>query len=770
MAKVRLPPLALAAIGYTALAIALTFPLILRLSTTLPRDLGDPLLSTSILWWNAHTLPFTDRWWNGFAFYPASGTLAFSDPRLGSSLVATPLQWIGLSSAAAYNIAFLATYPLCALAAHWLAFVLTARHGASTVAGLVFGFCPFRAAHMPHLELLAAFGMPCALAALHLFMRTKQRRWLAVFALALVVQGLCSSYYLLFFSVFLALWLLWFFRFEEWRSHLEIVIAGAIAGAAVLPLILGYQAIHRFYGFERSFDEIQSFSADVTSFFVSHSTVLLWGWTSPWSKSEGELFPGATVLVLVAIGASLGSKTHNPQARGWRWRWAIAALAGACAAAAIAGWALGPWRLSVPGLRMDSSAPFKPMSIAAGLFLLWVGTSAPFSRAYRARSLFAFYLLAAGVLLVCSLGPKPTFAGHQFLYEPPYAWLMRLPAFASIRVPARFAMPATLALAIAGALAAVRLGATLSPRTARSVTTVLLVGAAADGLTWPLTLPTLPPTWAADRAQGHGSVIELPFGDPIGDFAAMFRATVHGRPVVNGSSGFAPPHYAALRMALDERDPAALDWAPADAPLLVTVDTAVDDAPSLEAFVGGLAGAKPLARENRWAFYSLRPTPSAPIACGNRSLPLTAASYNGDTLQTTAVTDHNQSTFWSSPAAQRKGDTIVIDLGALHRPCGLQIDLSPTLAVGYPRHLLVETSDDRSTWTQVASARTAPLAVAGALRAPREVPIRVTWAGAPARYVRLTLEESHEKIPWIFSELSVLSDNGPATAAQALER
>lgn len=765
MVNVRLPPLALAAIGYTALAIVLTFPLILHLSTTLPRDLGDPLLSTSILWWNAHAVPFTDRWWNGFAFYPAPGTLAFSDPRLGSSLMATPLQWIGLNPAAAYNITFLATYPLCALAAHWLGFVLTARHGASTVAGLVFGFCPFRAAHMPHLELLAAFGMPCALAALHLFLRTKRRKWLAVFALALVVQGLCSSYYLLFFSVFLAVWLLWFFRPDDWRSHLEIVIAGAIAGVVMLPLVLGYGAIHRFYGFERSFDEIQSFSADVTSFFVSHATLLLWGWTAPWSKSEGELFPGATVLVLVAIGAVLRWKASDRPPR--RWRSVIVALAGVCAATAIAGWAFGPWRLTVPGLTMDSSAPFKPMSIAAMLLLLWLVTSVQFLRAYRARSLFAFYLLAAGVLLVCSLGPKPTFAGRQFLYEPPYAWLMRTPAFASIRVPARFAMPATLALAMAGALVAARLGAALTPRKARIVTTLLIVGAAADGWTWPLTLPTLPPTWAAGRAQGHSSVIELPFGDPVRDFAAMFRATVHGRPVVNGSSGFEPAHYAALRVALNERDPAALDWAPPDAPLLIALDTEAEDASSLETFVQGLTAAKPLARESRWAFYSLRPPPSDPVACGDRSLALRSVSYNGDPIETTLVTDQNQSTRWYSPEAQRQDDAIVVDLGGVQRPCGLRLDLSSAAATGYPRHLVVETSNDRSAWVRVASARTASLAVAGALRAPREVPIRVTWKGSEARYVQLKLEESHKDIPWVFSELAVLRDDSADAAARA---
>src|SRR5579872_6534308 len=110
----RWRPFACAGLAYSALAIALTFPLILHLSSTVPHDVGDPLLSTSILWWNAHVLPFTDRWWNGFAFFPAPGFLAFSDPRLGLGLLAAPLQWLGCRPVTAYNVTLLATFPLSA--------------------------------------------------------------------------------------------------------------------------------------------------------------------------------------------------------------------------------------------------------------------------------------------------------------------------------------------------------------------------------------------------------------------------------------------------------------------------------------------------------------------------------------------------------------------------------------------------------------------------------------------------------------------------------
>jgi hypothetical protein len=218
--------------------------------------------------------------------------LAFSDHRLGESLLATPLQWLSASPVLAYNLTFLATFPLSALAAHWLIVVLTKRHDSALIAGLAFGFCPYRIAHLPHLELLAAFGMPAALAALHRYMETRRRRWLTLFAVSLAVQGFCSSYYLIFFSILLGLWLLWFMRPGDMHVLIAILTAGACVVLALMPVAIGYSRIHGDYGFARPFDEIVQLSADATPYLTAHSTLKLWGWTSRWAKSEGELLPG----------------------------------------------------------------------------------------------------------------------------------------------------------------------------------------------------------------------------------------------------------------------------------------------------------------------------------------------------------------------------------------------------------------------------------------------------------------------------------------------
>ena len=112
---------------YSALAVVHTWPLVAQLPDVLPHDLGDPGLNAWIIWWNAQAVPLTERWWNGPIFFPSSGALAFSETLLGLLPITAPIQWFGGSPITAYNVAFLLTFPLSALAAHALAFPTTRR-------------------------------------------------------------------------------------------------------------------------------------------------------------------------------------------------------------------------------------------------------------------------------------------------------------------------------------------------------------------------------------------------------------------------------------------------------------------------------------------------------------------------------------------------------------------------------------------------------------------------------------------------------------------
>src|SRR5207249_4788520 len=79
------------------------------------------------------------------------------------------------------------------------------------------------------------------------------------------------------------------------------------------------------------------------------------------------------------------------------------------------------------------------------------------------------------------------------------------------------------------------------------------------------------------RCFRYGAVLELPLGDAVPDLIAMYRTTQHGHPTVNGNSGYFPPHYFIMQMALRENDSSVFgEVTPQGEPLLVVLDKPAD--------------------------------------------------------------------------------------------------------------------------------------------------------------------------------------------------
>src|SRR5207247_3915451 len=116
-----------------------------RFRSTVPSDLGDPLLTIWILWWNAHHIPFTAAYWNAPIFAPAPYTLALSETLLGVAWLTTPLQWLGASPLVAYNVMYVATPIFNGLAAYWLCLTLTRRPYAAAIRGPAYALGPYPA-------------------------------------------------------------------------------------------------------------------------------------------------------------------------------------------------------------------------------------------------------------------------------------------------------------------------------------------------------------------------------------------------------------------------------------------------------------------------------------------------------------------------------------------------------------------------------------------------------------------------------------------------
>jgi hypothetical protein len=560
---------AFAAIFFLAVTVLMTWPQAAHLGDALT-DIWDAKLNARILQWDFHQT-FHDplRLYQLNFFYPSRDVLAFSENLWGVSLFGFPLLAAGASPLANYNVLLLLGMFLSAWSAWALAREVTGDPIASAVAGLVFAFLPWRFSQLPHLQFQWAPFLCLTLLFLLRYLDGGRPRDAVLFGAAFAWNALCNVHYAFFGALLVAVALA--VAILQGRGNrrrwLGALLAAAAGALVFLPFALPYREASALYGMRRYWGEVLAFSGRWTDFLSAGSRNRLYGpLTKAWRGAEGDFFPGLVPVFLAAFAVVRLSRAakrpetspapSSPRAPGLR----IAVRILDASAVILVGAYV--WAAARPGLQVGALRLRSPGRLAVWLTIVVIFRLAlAFPARARSGNLAGFFrnvgldrtavmlLILGAVGVVYALGAHTPF--YRFLFQ-----TVRN-VVGAFRSPARAIVLFDLSLAILAAWGLSLLcGRSVRTRIAGTGVAVLLL--IAEYRSFPLdpfypTAAAAPPvyTWLS-RTDVPGAVVEWPFG-LLYDFDYVFRQAQHGRPILNGYSGFFPETFGDLQAALDQR-------------------------------------------------------------------------------------------------------------------------------------------------------------------------------------------------------------------------
>ena len=427
---------------------------------------------------------------DGGIFHPTPTSLAYSEHALGKQVLFGPIFGLTGNPVLAYQLDLWLGFGLSGAAMFALVRHFGAGPGAALLAGFVYAFCPARIEMVHYSHLMTGQWLPLAL----LFLD---------------------------------------------RTLLRVCLPDALIAA-------GFLALHLL--------------TSVYLAYIGLTAVLAWAAACVLARSPQPM-PRALGLVALALGLAILP-------------FALAALpyldvraTGALhdfrvVPAALVGVSLHPWRslLLPPALVEGANARLGqgayaylgvlPLVLAA--FSLAVLRRPKSSAAYRG---VVIGLAVAGLSWILALGPEISIGGRAVPL--PYRLAMEgIPGFSSMRVPSRFVLGLAVGFALLvglgaeGVLAAARRARWPASLRSAAVVALALLVMVDFGLvrrTWPLYRVPVGAergrVYAALENEPAGPLLEIPFAGRGGRHAidAMVAAVSHGRPLLNGTSGYAPP-------------------------------------------------------------------------------------------------------------------------------------------------------------------------------------------------------------------------------------
>jgi hypothetical protein len=300
-----------------ALALLVTWPLVLHMSSRISPDLGDPVRTAWQVAYVGHALLHDPlHLFNSNAFYPHPLSLAFSDSLLGYG----PAAFFGSGTVAAlvrYNLIFLFIWSLCFVGAYLLARELGLRKLAAAAAGVAFAYAPYRVTEAGHFQVISSGGIALAL---FLLLRGYRRSSRGLVIAGWVVSawqislgftlGLQFAYLMAVLAVLAAIYWLRAGRPALPRALVVITCIGMlVVGAVTIYQARPYLKIsHDYPTAKRTIREVKNYSSGPAAWLSASSENRVWGSLTSGarehvhSKNEDVFFPGGLILLLALIG------------------------------------------------------------------------------------------------------------------------------------------------------------------------------------------------------------------------------------------------------------------------------------------------------------------------------------------------------------------------------------------------------------------------------------------------------------------------------------
>jgi hypothetical protein len=568
----------LVAVGFLALAVAWTFPLVLHLPTHLPgAGIGDNSLFLWNFWWMRTARSAGSGFFHtSYLFAPVGADLTLhTHTALPAFIGATVLG--GVSVATALNVTTLASIAMNGFCAYLLAWRAVRDKGAAILAGIIFGTSPYIAAHLNgHFNLTTAWTIP--LFALGVVDAVRGSLKWAVFAgIVLAATAYIDYYYVIYELVFTCGVLLltarrWSLDVGTSPPHKRwlVVLVGAIALDAIVIVVIAVTG-----GFVRQIGPVLVIASD--SFNARQAlwlliAIALWVGFRP-SVRAPRAVEWSSARAAIGLGVMFGV---FPLGSAPLLRNAFHVIASGQYVTQQYVWRNAPIGIDVITLLLGN--PFhalwgdasKHVYAQLGIDLIesgaWLGVAPVLLAAVAVRGRWDLpvvrqWFILGSIFFVWALGSHVHAAGRNTGLLVPEVLLRYVPIAANARMPGRAMVVVYLALAMLAAMSIPRFG-----RRSALVCSVCAVLVLADF--WIAPFPTASIECPAiyrvlrDRPES-GAVAELPLGlgDGLGaltpfDDRVLVCQTIHGRPLVGGVLARLPSNVFATYRA----DPLIAAW------------------------------------------------------------------------------------------------------------------------------------------------------------------------------------------------------------------